>query len=68
MNVPPNLVHDWELEEMERFLYALHRNKISASNADKLLLKVSKDERFSVKLMYKVVDQSLDIDFPFCSI
>ena len=47
---------------MERFLYALHRQ------IDKLLLKSSKDEGFSVKLMYKVVDQSLDIFFLFRSI
>ena len=53
---------------MERFFYALHRQKINPLNDDKLLLKGSRDERFSMKLMYKVIDQSPDIVFPFRSI
>ena len=53
---------------MERFFYALHRQKIKPLNDDKLLLKGSRDEGFSMKLMYKVIDQSSDIVFPFRSI
>ena len=60
--------NDWELEEMERFLYALHRQKINPWNDEKLMLKGSRDKGFSVKLMYKVIDQSPNIVFPFRSI
>ena len=41
--------NDWELEI---FLHALHRQKISPSNVDKLLLKGSRVEGFFVKRMY----------------
>ena len=61
-------LHEWEMEEIERFLHALHRQKASPLNAYKLLLKGSKDEGFSVKLMYKAIDQSPYTYFPFCSI
>ena len=45
-----------------------HRQKINPSNDDKLLLKGSRVKGFSVTLMYKVIDQLLDITFPFHSI
>ena len=55
-------LNDWE---MERFLNALHRQKISPSNVDKLLLKGYRDESLSTKRMDKVVDQSPDNRLPF---
>ena len=53
---------------MERFLLTLHRQNFSPLGEDKLLLKGVRDNGFSVKLMYKGLDHSLAIEFPYCSV
>ena len=53
---------------MERFLATLHRLNFSPLGEDKLLLNGVKDNGFLVKLMYKVLDHSPAIEFPYCSI
>ena len=53
---------------MERFLLSLHRQKISPFNEGMLLLKAFKDGNFFVKAMYKRLDISSDIDFPYSSV
>ena len=58
-------LNDWEMEEVERYLQALHNKKISPLLQDKLLLKGSKARGFLVKFMRMVLDQSLDLAFPF---
>ena len=50
---------------MERFVLSIHRQKISPLGEDKLLLKGSKDENFSVKIMYRGLDPLLYINFLF---
>ena len=57
--------NDWEVE---RFLQVLQNKKIKPSQDDKLLLKEAKEGAFSVKLMYKVLDQSPTNVFPYQSI
>ena len=53
---------------MERFLQTLYKQNFSSSGEDKLLLKDVRKEGFSVKLMYKGLDPSLAIEFPYRSI
>ena len=65
---PPTFLrsfNDWEMEEVERFLSSIHRKKIRPSIEGKLLLKGSSHGNFSVKIKYRGLDLSLDIDFPF---
>ena len=61
-------LNDWEVEEVERFLQAIHRRKVRPFQEDKLLLKASKVGGFSVKFLYKVLDQSPPLAFPCRSI
>ena len=60
--------NDCEMEEMERFLQILHRQKIRPFMEDKILLKGSKNRAFSVKIMYRVLDFSPQVAFPSHSI
>ena len=53
---------------MERFLQTLYKQNFSPSGEDKLLLKDVREEWFSVKLMYKGLDPSPAIEFPYCSV
>ena len=48
--------NDCEMEEVERFLQILHRQKIRPFMEDKILLKRSKNGAFFVKIMYRVLD------------
>ena len=61
-------LNDWEIEEVKRFLLTLHRQNFSPLGEDKLLLKGVRDEAFSVKLMYKGLDHSPAIEFPYHSV
>ena len=61
-------LNDWELDEVERFLHLLFRRKINAYQEDKLLLKNAKFASFVVKTMYRVLDCSPPMTFPFRSI
>ena len=60
--------NDWELEEVERFLQFLHNKKIRPSQEDRLLLKESNTDGFSVRLMYSKLVYSPPLDFPGRSI
>ena len=60
--------NDWELEEVERFLQFLHNKKIRPSQEDRLLLKESITDGFSVRLMYSKLVYSPPLDFPCRSI
>ena len=42
--------NDWEVEEVERFLHFLHNRKIRPLQEDRLLLKESMSDGFSVRL------------------
>ena len=56
--------NDWEMEEVERFLSSIHKKKIRPWIEDKLLLKGSSHDNFSVRTMYSGLDLSFEIDFP----
>ena len=60
--------NDWEMEEVDRLLQVLYSKQIRPLMEDKILFKDSKNDAFSVKSMYKVLDCSLQVDFPFRSI
>ena len=53
---------------MDRLLQVLYSKQIRPLMEDKILFKGSKNDAFSVKSMYKVLDCSLQVDFPFRSI
>ena len=53
---------------MERFLQTLYKQNFSPSGEDKLLLDDVREEGFSVKLMYKGLDPSTAIEFPYHSV
>ena len=60
--------NDWEMEEADRFLQVLHRQKIRPFIEDKILFKGFRNDAFSVKIMYRVLDCSLQVAFPSHSI
>ena len=60
--------NDCEMEEMEIFLSSIHRKKIKPWIKDKLLLKGSSNGKFSIRTMYRGLDLSPKIDFPFRSV
>ena len=53
---------------MERFLLFLHNKKIRPFQEDRLLLKETLTNGFSVSLMYRKLRYSLPTDFPWQSI
>ena len=48
----PVAFNDWELEEVQSFLYFIQRKRVISSGEDGLLMKDGKNGRFSVKLFY----------------
>ena len=60
--------NDWEMEEVERFLHFLANKKVRPLQEDRLLLKESKTNGFSVSLMYRKLRHSIPTDFPWRSI
>ena len=60
--------NDWEMEEVERFWQVLHKQKIRPFIEDKILIKGSRNDAFSVKIMYRVLDCSPQVAFPSRSI
>ena len=60
--------NDWEMEEVDRFLQILCRKQINPLLEDKILFKGSRNEGFSVKIMYRVLDCSPQVEFPSRSI
>ena len=44
--------NDWDMEEVERFLQVLHKQKIRSFVEDKILIKGSRNDAFSMKIMY----------------
>ena len=60
--------NDWEMKKVERFLHFLHNKKIRPFQEDRLLLKESIIDGFSVRHMYRKLMYSPPIDFPCQSI
>ena len=60
--------NDWELDEVERFFFFLHNKKIRSVQEDRLLLKDSNSDGFSVRHMYCKLMFSPPFDFPSRSI
>ena len=56
--------NDWEMEEVDRLLQVLHRRQIRPLMEDKILFKGSRNDAFSVKIMYRVLDCSPQLVFP----
>ena len=48
----------WEVEEVQCLLQSIQDKRVLASQDDMILLKEARDGRFSVKLLYRVLDQS----------
>ena len=55
--------NDCELEEVDRFLQVLHREQIKPLMEDKIIFKGSRNDGFSVKGMYRVLDCSPQMAF-----
>ena len=51
------------MEEVERFLHFLHNRKIRLIQEDRLLLKESTSDGFSVRLMYRKLAHSAPTEF-----
>ena len=64
----PQSFNDWEMEEVDRFLQILCRKQINPLMEDKILFKGSRNDGFSVKIMYRVLDCSPQVEFPSRSI
>ena len=60
--------NDWELDEVERFFLFLHNKKVRSVQEDRLLLKDSISDGFSVRHMYRKLMFSPPFDFPSKSI
>ena len=60
--------NDWEVEEVERFLHFLHNKKIRQFQEDRLVLKETMTDGFSVRHIYRKLMHSLPMDFPCRSI
>ena len=60
--------NNWEMEEVDRFLQILCRKQINPLMEDKILFKGSRNEGFSVKIMYWVLDCPPQVEFPARSI
>ena len=58
-------LNDWEIEEVARFFHSLQEVSYCPSGEDRLLLKNYKGKGFSVKRMYKSLEPSPAIDFPY---
>ena len=62
------LLNDWEIEEVERFIQTLCDQNFCPLGEDRLLLKDVREKGFSVKIMYKGLDPSPAIEFPYRSV
>ena len=60
--------NNWEMEEVDRFLQILCRKQINPLMEDKIIFKGSRNDGFSVKIMYRVLDCSPQVVFPSRSI
>ena len=60
--------NDWEMDEVEMFLLFLQNRKIRPFQEDRLILKETRPDGFSVRLMYRKLMHSLPTDFPWRSI
>ena len=56
------------MDEVERFLLFLQNRKIRPFQEDCLILKETRPDGFSVRLMYRKLMHYLSIDFPWRSI
>ena len=60
--------NDWEMDEVKMFLLFFQNRKISPFQEDHLILKETRLDGFSVRLMYRKLMHSLPTDFPWRSI
>ena len=60
--------NDWEMEKVDSLLQVLYRKQIRPLMEDKILFKGSRNDAFSVKSMYRVLDCSPQVAFPYRSI
>ena len=60
--------NDWEVEEVEMFFHFLRNKKIRSVQEDRLVLKETMTDGFSVRHMYRKLMHSLPTDFPCRSI
>ena len=60
--------NDWEMEEVDRLFQVLYRKQIRPLVEDKILFKGSRNEAFFLKNMYRVLDCSPQVIFPFRTI
>ena len=56
--------NDWEVEEVQSLLHAIHVKGVHPNQEDLMLLKETKDGCFSVKCFYGVLDRSIAVLFP----
>ena len=55
--------NDWEVEEVQRFLQVIQVKRVHPNQEDLMLLKETKDGRFSMKRFYGVLDHSVAVLF-----
>ena len=60
--------NDWEMDEVERFLLFLQNRKIRPFQEERLILKETRLDGFSIRLMYRKLMHSLPTNFPWRSI
>ena len=58
------LFNDWEMEMVERFLFSLQGKRVVTNLEDRILWKEAKDEKFSVRTLYNVIEGSSTVLFP----
>ena len=56
--------NDWELDEILCLLNTIQGKQIIESQEDLMSFKETKDENFSVKLLFKALDRSKNVVFP----
>ena len=55
--------NDWEVEEVQSLLHAIQVKRVHSNQEDMMLLKETKDGRFSAKCFYGVFDCSVAVLF-----
>ena len=55
--------NDWEVEEVERFLLAIHGKRMVTNVEDRVLWKETKDGKFSIKSLYSAFELRYAVSF-----
>ena len=56
--------NDWEVEEVERFLFAIQGKRMVTNVEDRVLWKETKDGKFSIKSLYSALELGSTVSFP----